>query len=69
MVIVILGVFTIGLILAGYRTFWLSRELNYSFLKVLPDNSMAKSFLQNSKKLDASSRNNLWLHQVQKTLS
>ena len=59
MVIVILGVFTIGFILAGYRTFWLSRELNYSFSKVLPDNSLAKSFLQNSKKLDASSRNNL----------
>ena len=59
MVIVILGVFTIGFILAGYRTFWLSRELNYSFSKVLPDNSIAKSFLQNSKKLDASSRNNL----------
>ena len=34
MVIVILGVFTIGFILAGYRTFWLSRELNYSFLKL-----------------------------------
>ena len=59
MVIVILGVFTIGFILAGYRTFWLSKELNYSFSKVLPDNSIAKSFLQNSKKLDASSRNNL----------
>ena len=59
MVIVILGVFSIGFILAGYRTFWLSRELNYSFSKVLPDNSIAKSFLQNSKKLDASSRNNL----------
>ncbi len=59
MVIVILGVFTIGFILAGYRTFWLSKELNNSFSKILPDNSIAKSFLQNSKKLDASSRNNL----------
>ena len=59
MVIVILGVFTIGFLLAGYRTFWLSRELNFSFSKVLPDNSITKSFLQNSKKLDASSRNNL----------
>ena len=59
MVIVILGIFTIGFILAGYRTFWLSRELNYSFSKVLPNNSLAKSFLQNSKNLDASSRNNL----------
>ena len=59
MVIVILGIFTIGFILAGYRTFWLSKELNFSFSKVLPNNSIAKSFLQNSKKLDASSRNNL----------
>ena len=59
MVIVILALFSIGLILAAYRTFWLSRELNYSFLKVLPPNSIAKDFLQNSKKLDASSRNNL----------
>ena len=59
MVIVILALFSVGFILATYRTFWLSRELNYSFLKVLPPNSMAKDFLQNSKKLDASSRNNL----------
>ena len=59
MVIVILALFSVGFILAAYRTFWLSRELNYSFLKVLPPNSMAKGFLQNSKKLDASSRNNL----------
>ena len=59
MVIVILALFSVGFILAAYRTFWLSRELNYSFLKVLPPNSMAKDFLQNSKKLDASSRNNL----------
>ena len=59
MVIVILGIFTIGFILAGYRTFWLSKELNYSFSKVMPNNSVIKSFLQNSKKLDASSRNNL----------
>ena len=59
MVIVILALFSVGFILAAYRTFWLSRELNYSFLKVLPANSIAKDFLQNSKKLDASSRNNL----------
>ena len=59
MVIVILSVFTIGFILAGYRTFWLSRELNFSFSKILPNNSIAKSFLQNAKNLDASSRNNL----------
>ena len=59
MVIVILALFSVGFILAAYRTFWLSRELNYSFLKVLPPNSIAKDFLQNSKKLDASSRNNL----------
>tara|TARA_B100002019_G_scaffold288182_1_gene301365 strand:+ start:235 stop:852 length:618 start_codon:yes stop_codon:yes gene_type:complete len=59
MVIVILALFSIGFILAAYRTFWLSRELNYSYLKVLPPNSIAKDFLQNSKKLDASSRNNL----------
>ena len=59
MVIVILALFSVGFILAAYRTFWLSRELNYSFLKILPPNSIAKDFLQNSKKLDASSRNNL----------
>ena len=59
MVIVILALFSIGFILAAYRTFWLSRELNYSYLKVLPPNSIAKDFLQNSKKLDAGSRNNL----------
>ncbi len=59
MVIVILALFSVGFILAAYRTFWLSRELNYSYLKVLPLNSLAKDFLHNSKKLDASSRNNL----------
>ena len=59
MVIVILALFSVGFTLAAYRTFWLSRELNYSYLKVLPPNSIAKDFLQNSKKLDASSRNNL----------
>ena len=59
MVIVILALFSVGFILAAYRTFWLSKELNYSYLKVLPSNSIAKDFLQNSKKLDASSRNNL----------
>ena len=59
MVIVILALFSVGFILAAYRTFWLSRELNYSYLKVLPPNSIAKDFLHNSKKLDASSRNNL----------
>ena len=59
MVIVILTLFAAGFILAAYRTFWLSRELNYSFFKILPNHSLAKEFLQNSKKLDASSRNNL----------
>ena len=59
MVIVILTLFAAGFILAAYRTFWLSRELNYSFLKILPNHSLAKEFLLNSKKLDASSRSNL----------
>ena len=59
MVIVILTLFATGFILAAYRTFWLSRELNYSFFKILPNHSLAKDFLQSSKKLDASSRNNL----------
>ena len=59
MVIVILTLFSVGFILAAYRTFWLSRELNYSYLKILPPNSISRDFLQNSKKLDASSRNNL----------
>jgi len=59
MVIVILALFAVGFVLAAYRTFWLSRELNYSFFKILPNHSLAKEFLQSSKKLDASSRNNL----------
>jgi biopolymer transport protein ExbB/TolQ len=59
MVIVILTLFAVGFILAAYRTLWLSRELNYSFFKILPNHSLAKDFLQSSKKLDASSRNNL----------
>ena len=59
MVIVILTLFAVGFILAAYRTFWLSRELNYSFFKILPNHSLAKEFMQSSKKLDASSRNNL----------
>ena len=59
MVIVILTLFAVGFILAAYRTFWLSKELNYSFLKILPNHSLAKEFLHSSKKLDASSRNNL----------
>ena len=59
MVVVILTLFAVGFILAAYRTFWLSRELNYSFFKILPNHSLAKEFLQSSKKLDASSRNNL----------
>ena len=59
MVTVILTLFAVGFILAAYRTFWLSRELNYSFLKILPNHSLAKEFLLNSKKLDASSRSNL----------
>ena len=59
MVTVILTLFAVGFILAAYRTFWLSKELNYSFLKILPNHSLAKEFLHSSKKLDASSRNNL----------
>ena len=59
MVIVILTLFAVGFVLAAYRTFWLSRELNYSFFKILPNHSLAKEFLQSSKNLDASSRNNL----------
>ena len=59
MVIVILTLFAVGFVLAAYRTFWLSRELNYSFFKILPNHSLAKEFLQSSKKLDASSRNDL----------
>ena len=59
MVIVILTLFAVGFVLAAYRTFWLSKELNYSFFKILPNHSLAKEFLLNSKKLDASSRSNL----------
>ena len=59
MVIVILGVFFIGFCLAALRTFWISKELNYAFSEVIPNGSVAKDFLFNSKKLDASARNNL----------
>ena len=59
MVLVILGLFSIGFILAAYRTFWISKELNFAFTKTMPDGSIAKNFLKNSKKLDASARNNL----------
>ena len=40
MVIVILTLFAIGFVLAAYRTFWLSRELNSTFLKILPNESL-----------------------------
>ncbi len=59
MVVVILIVFLIGFILASYRTFWISRELNYALSDKIPDKSLAKNFLNSSKKLDASARNNL----------
>ncbi len=59
MVIVILGIFSIGFILAAYRTFWISRELNFAFSKKIPNSSIFKNFLEHSRKLDASSRNNL----------
>ena len=59
MVVVILFIFAIGFVLSAYRTFWLSRELNYALSDNLPENSIAKRFLKNSKKLDASARNNL----------
>ena len=49
MVIVILTLFAVGFILAAYRTFWLSRELNSTFLKIIPNESLAKEFLQSSK--------------------
>ena len=59
MVIVILLLFLVGFILAAYRTFWISKEINYTFSKNIPKNSFAKSFVTNSKRLGASSRNNL----------
>ena len=34
--------FAVGFILAAYRTFWLSRELNSTFLKIIPNESLAK---------------------------
>ena len=36
MVLVILGIFSIGFILSAYRTLWISRELNYSLERKLP---------------------------------
>ena len=59
MVLVILGIFSIGFILSAYRTLWISRELNYSLERKLPALSLASEYVLNSKKLDASSRNNL----------
>ena len=59
MVIVIIGVFSIGYVLAAYRTFWISKELNYAMKKKLPTLSLASEYVSNTKKLDASSRNNL----------
>ena len=59
MVLVILGVFSVGFILALYRTFWVSKELNYAMKKKLPALSLASEYVSNTKKLDASSRNNL----------
>ena len=59
MVVIILCLFFVGFILAAYRTFWVSKELNNaSSIKITPS-SLAKEFLEKSKKLDASSRNNL----------
>ena len=59
MVLVIIGVFSVGFILAAYRTFWVSKELNYAMKKKLPVLSLASEYVSNTKKLDASSRNNL----------
>ena len=59
MVIVIIGVFFVGFVLATYRAFWISKELNYAMKKKLPALSLASEYVLNTKKLDASSRNNL----------
>ena len=59
MVIVIIGVFSLGYVLAAYRTFWISKELNYAMKKKLSTSSLASEYVSNTKKLDASSRNNL----------
>ena len=59
MVIVIIGVFFVGFVLATYRAFWISKELNYAMKKKLPTLSLASEYVSNTKKLDASSRNNL----------
>ena len=59
MVIVIIGVFLVGFVLATYRAFWISKELNYAMKIKLPALSLASEYVSNTKKLDASSRNNL----------
>ena len=59
MVLVIIGVFSVGFILSLYRAFWVSKELNYAMKKKLPALSLASEYVSNTKKLDASSRNNL----------
>ena len=59
MVVIILCLFFVGFILSAYRTFWVSKELNNAFSIKIPTSSLAKEFLEKSRKLDASSRNNL----------
>ena len=59
MVLVIIVVFSIGFILATFRTLWVSKELNNAMKKKLPALSLASEYISNTKKLDASSRNNL----------
>ena len=58
-VLLIMLLFLLGIIIATQKTFWISKEINYTFSKNIPKNSFAKSFVTNSKRLDASSRNNL----------
>jgi hypothetical protein len=59
MVIIILFLFAIGFVVSAYRTLWVSKELNYAYAKKINSTSLSNEFLQKSKKLDASSRNNL----------
>ena len=59
MVIIILFLFAIGFVVSAYRTLWVRKELNYAYAKKINSTSLSNEFLQKSKKLDASSRNNL----------
>ena len=59
MMLVIIGLFFVGFVIAFSRTLWISKELNYANSQIGSEDSIVKEFLKNSKGLNASSRSNL----------